>query len=263
MLVRRYLIGKPNCGDSRDSVWNETNHHWLRKASLLPRMEAYILKVQIRSLTVLWLALTTVTASAQILYDNGPVNGTASAWQIGGGSIVSNSFRCCRVDGNGPNGGPAMLAGFDFYAWVLPGDRPKTVGWSITSLENGGSLFGSGTADLTSQFLFTNGFGYDIFKDTANVVDANIILGSGMYWLNLQNATTQDGNGLYWDQNSGVGCMSPGCPSEASSSGVGTIPSESFDIFGPNRATPEPGSVVLFGSGMLLLAHARRRKPKS
>ena len=219
------------------------------------------MKIAIRSLAILCFALTALTASAQILYDNGPVNGTASAWQISGGSIVSNSFRCCRVDGNGPNGGPTMLAGFDFYAWVLPGDRPKTVDWSITSLENGGSLFGSGTVDLTSQFLFTNGFGYDIFKDTANVVDANIILGSGMYWLNLQNATTQNANASYWDENSGVGCMSPGCPSEASSNEVGTIPSESFDIFGPNGATPEPGSVVLLGSGMLVLTLARRRKP--
>src|SRR5271169_1845040 len=40
---------------------------------------------------------------------------------------------------------------------------------------------------------------------------------------------------------------------------VGTIPSESFDIFGPNGTTPEPGSVVLLGS-MLVLAQARRRK---
>ena len=134
--------------------------------------------------------------------------------------------------------------------------------WSITSQENGGAIFGSGTVDLTSQLLFTNGFGYDIFKETANVVDANIILGSGMYWLNLQNATTENGNTLYWDQNSGVGCMSPGCPSEASSNEVGTIPSESFDIFGPGGATPELGSIVLLGSGMLVLAQARRLKSK-
>jgi PEP-CTERM motif len=221
------------------------------------------LKVALRFITVLCLALTAISATAQILYDNGPVNGTANAWQISDGLIVSNSFRCCRVD-SGPSGGAAMLAGFDFYAWVLasPDDTPKTVDWSITSLENGGTIFGSGTVDLTSQLLFTNGFGYDIFKETANVVDANIILGSGMYWLNLQNATTENGNTLYWDQNSGVGCMSPGCPSEASSNEVGTIPSESFDIFGPGGATPEPGSIVLLGSGMLVLAQARRLKSK-
>ena len=238
-----------------------------RKASLLRRREACVLAIVIHSLTVLCLALTDVTASAQILYDNGPVNGTANAWQISSGLIVSNSFRCCRVDGSGPNGTAAMVAGFDFYAWVLasPGDTPKTVDWSITSLENGGTLLGSGTADLTSQFLFTNGLGYDIFKETASVVDASIFLGSGTYWLNLQNATTQNGNTLYWDENSGVGCMSPGCPSEASSNELGTIPSESFDIFGPagNGTTPEPGSVVLLGSGMLVLAQAMRRKPKS
>ena len=77
------------------------------------------MKVAIRFITVLCLALTAISATAQILYDNGPVNGTANAWQISDGLSASNSFRCCRVDTSGPSGGAAMLAGFDFYAWVL------------------------------------------------------------------------------------------------------------------------------------------------
>jgi hypothetical protein len=123
-------------------------------------------------------------------------------------------------------------------------------------------IYGANVVQGSQRFLFTNGSGYDIFKETASVVDANVILASGMYWLNLQNATTENGNAVYWDQNSGVGCMSPGCPSEASSNGIGTIPSESFEIFGPRGATPEPGSIVLLGSGMLVLAQVKRCKPK-
>ena len=45
---------------------------------------------------------------------------------------------------------------------------------------------------------------------------------------------------------------------------VGTIPSESFDIIGTCGyycgAVPEPGSIVLFGSGILGVAGVLRRK---
>ncbi len=47
---------------------------------------------------------------------------------------------------------------------------------------------------------------------------------SGTYWVNLQNATTQFGDPLFWDENSG--------PSYASESAVGTIASEAFDVTG-------------------------------
>jgi len=220
-----------------------------------------------RCLTILCLALTIIPASAQILYSNGPANGNVAAWQINDGKIIGDSLSCCRYNGDGPNGGSATVAGFDFYVWAFPGDTPLTVDWSITSGENGGIILGSGTADLTSSFVSSNNFGYDIDKETASGLDVTISVGSApFYWLNLQNATTQQGNPLYWDENNGVGCMpKPGCPSMASSNEVGTIPSESFDIFGPagNGTTPEPGSVVLFGSGMLVLAEAWRRKLKS
>jgi len=208
----------------------------------------------LRSLTVLCLALTVAPAYAQIIYSNGPVNGNVAAWQINDGKIISDSFSCCRYSSNGPNGGIAAVAGFDFYVWAFPGDTPLTVDWSITSGENGGTVLGFGTANLSSQFLFTNAFGFDIDKETASGLNLPVALGSGTYWLNLQNATTQQGNPLSWDQNSG--------PSQASSNEVGTIPSESFDIFGPGGSTPEPGSIVLLGSGMLVLAQARRLKSK-
>ena len=35
---------------------------------------------------------------------------------------------------------------------------------------------------------------------------------------------------MYWDENSGVGCQSPGCPSQAQENTLGTIPSEAFSL---------------------------------
>ena len=53
-----------------------------------------------------------------------------------------------------------------------------------------------------------------------------------------------------WDQNSGL--------SQAYDDAVGAIPSEAFYIDG--TATPEPSSIMLFGSGILGLAGVLRRR---
>jgi hypothetical protein len=61
--------------------------------------------------------------------------------------------------------------------------------------------------------------------------------------------------------------MSPGCPSSAQESTLGTIPSEAFTLSyiettttTSSGTTPEPGSIMLFGSGILGLAGILRRK---
>jgi len=74
----------------------------------------------------------------------------------------------------------------------------SSVDWSVTSAENGGTVFGSGTASgtsLTDTFISTNQFGYDIDKVT--VVNLNVATVAGTtYWLNLQNAAHSKGVGL-------------------------------------------------------------------
>ncbi len=79
--------------------------------------------------------------------------------------------------------------------------------------------------------------------------------------MTLQNAVTTQGNPLYWDENSG--------PSQAEESALGTIPSESFQIIGftdstattnTSSTTPEPGTIMLFGTALIGVAGALRRK---
>ncbi len=143
------------------------------------------------------------------------------------------------------------------------------VDWSITSQYDGGTVYGSGTASgasLTDQFISLNQYGYNIDKIT--VTNLNVPLDSGKtYWLNLQNASIPSGDPVYWDENDGVGCTGNdghggGCPSMASNGSIGSIPAESFDINGTGSTgtTPEPGSIVLFGSVMIGLAGVLRRK---
>src|SRR5271157_2240048 len=82
-----------------------------------------------------------------------------------------------------------------------------------------------------------------------------------VYWLNLENAAVPSGDSVSWDENSGAGCSSPGCPSFASDSSVGTIPSESFTISGSGGgSTPEPSSIMLLGSGIIGLGGVLRRR---
>jgi hypothetical protein len=200
-------------------------------------------------LTLLCLALTVAPAAAQCgpggapdcgsSYDNGPPNGTVDAWTINFGYVVSDTFVLSSA---------STIQSFNFWVWAYPGDTALTVDWSITSAEFGGTTYGSGTASLSSTFLSSNQYGYDIDKLSASGL--NVALGAGTYWLNLANATTAFGDPLFWDENSG--------PSSASESAVGTIASEAFNINGP--ATPEPSSILLFGSGILGLAGVLRRK---
>ena len=160
----------------------------------------------------------------QVIYDNGPANGTTDAWTINFGYIVSDTFV--------PSSPP--VSGFDLYVWEFPGDSMSSVDWSITSGPNSGTLYGSGTvsgSNLTDTFISTNQFGYDIDKISVTGLNVNVSSGS-TYWINLQNAAVPSGDPVFWDENSGVGCQSPGCPSQAYESAAGTIPSEAFDITG-------------------------------
>jgi PEP-CTERM motif len=230
-------------------------------------------------LIILFLALACVPAWAQH-YDNGPINGTTDAWTINYGYVVSDSFVA-----------PAYGVGyFNIGVWEFPlqpgpcalytcgttGGHILSLQWSITSGENSGTVYGSGTAsgaNLTDTFMFTNQFGYNI--DLITVYHLGVFLTEfNTYWLNLSNAVVPGDTPVYWDENSGKGCESLGCPSKASESTIGTIPSEAFTIgcegcgcvsdrsscdLEPG-STPEPNSILLFGSGVLCLGGVLRRK---
>ena len=203
------------------------------------------MKLRIASLTLLCLALAVIPASAQVLYSNGTPNLNAIAWTINFGYAVSDSFNLSSA---------STVNGFDMWVWEAPGDKALTVDWSITSAEFGGTSYGSGTASVTDTILTTNQYGYQIDQLTGGT--GGVALGSGTYWLNMQNAVMQSGGALYWDENSGA--------SQASENTLGSIPSESFDMTGTSgigtQTTPEPSSIMLFGSGILGLAGVLRRK---
>src|SRR5271157_155462 len=197
-------------------------------------------------------------ASAGIVFDNYPINGTIDAWTINFGYWVSDSFTIAS---------PALVTGVNFGSWNFPGDDISAVDWAIGTGPND-STFGSGSGAAVSDTLQTslspNPDGANIYSNSISF--AGVLLGPGTYYLTLQNAVIASGDPVFWYENDGAGVdawekldgeLSGNCPGPP---GSGTC-AESFQIVS-NVGTPEPGSLMLFGSGTLLLAGALRRKAR-
>ena len=203
---------------------------------------------------VLCLAVA-IPASASTVYDNGGINGTESAWTINFGYAVSDSFTLSSS---------TTLTGAQIGLWAFPGDRPTTVDWSIGTYADDSSL-GSGTAGLTNTFQYTNGYGYDILESTFSLSGT---LGAGTYWFTLQNAVVPNGDPIYWDINQGpssawessYGYLDNNGQDCANAIGYSGTCSDSFQIYGNPSTTPEPASLLLMGSGLLMFGGYVRRK---
>jgi hypothetical protein len=216
------------------------------------------MRILIASLILFVLCLAASTGAAQTLYSNGPVYGDADAWTINSGFVVSDTFMLSSA---------STVTGFNFYSWLLTStDVLESAEVSITSSEFGGTLYSDQVVSFAQSGCRENGFGYYVcLESSTNFNPVN--LAGGTYWLNLDNAVVNSGDPAYWDENSGMGCNSPGCPSLASENSVGTIPSESFTVLGTAQSststtstTPEPSSIMLFGSGIIGLIAVVRRK---
>jgi len=200
-------------------------------------------------------------ALAGTAYDNGPANGNTDGWNIGSDFVVSDSMRCCKVSGDSP-AAFGIITSFSAWFWETPGDHLLSAELSITSGPDSGTSYFDHVMNFTQGSCFSNQYGFSVCQETTIFTGQySLYLSGGNYWINLQNAITADGEPIYWDENSGAGCNSPGCPSSAVQNMVGTIPSESFTLEDTGGgSTPEPGGLVLFGSGVVALAGGLRRK---
>jgi len=215
------------------------------------------------------LAVLPLPANTQTVYDNGPINGTTDAWTINSGFAVSDTFTV-------PGGG-AGLAGLVFGAWLFPGDVLQSAQVTITSSLFGGTTYLNEVASFTQSGCSGNQYGFNICTETASF--SGPFLGSGTYWLSLENAVVNTGDPVYWDENSGPsravdftnGSLGQAPPNATA---VGTIPSEAFTLLGqgttcgadgcaPSQTVPEPAGLVSLCAGALTLfgfSRGRRRK---
>ena len=202
--------------------------------------------MKLRMLCLVVLCLAALSAMAQqTLYTNGPINGTTDSWPFNFGFVVSDSFTLSSA---------ATVDQFTFGTFTFPGDVLVSAEVEITSAEFGGTTYSDQVVNFTQSDCRGNQYGFNVCVQTGNLSPVN--LAAGTYWLNLDNGVVNDGDPMYWDENSG--------PSHASFSTVGTIPSESFTLLGTTNSgggtVPEPSSIALFASGVLALAGVLRRK---
>jgi hypothetical protein len=184
----------------------------------------------------LGLAAVPAVAGDTIVYNNGLPDGN-DAWTISDGFSVSDSFKLSSA---------ANVNAVQFTVALIPGDTFQTVDWTIYSQGANFKVWGKGTANVVVLI----GDGDDQY--VAEISFPAIQLPAGTYWIKLSNATTNDGDPVYWWESGG--------PSKAVENVVGTIPSESFSIVDPPVASPAPASpssaptsgiILLLGSGLL------------
>jgi hypothetical protein len=203
-------------------------------------------------LTLSCLMLAFVPAMADTLYNNGPCNCATDAWTINFGFSVSDSFNVASG---------SAIEDLHFVYWdASPTDVLTTVDMAIGSTSFGGTP--QTLTGVINAFLGTNSFGYSIFEADYTFTG---IPWTGAGFVTLSNACTVSGcsvsEPIYWDENSG--------PSTAYENTIGSIPSEAFSLTGTTGTgtgtgtggtTPEPSSIMLFGSGVLGLAGVLRRR---
>ena len=227
------------------------------------------MKLRIASLSLLALCLTlaVVPAMAQTVYSNGPINGNTDAWTINFGFVVSDSFTT-------PGG--LLINGLVFGAWAFPGDVLETAEVSITSSPFFGTTYTNQVVSFTQSGCSGNEYGFNVCTETGTF-GTSVNLAAGTYWLNLYNAVVNDGDPIYWDENSGPSRALDCCGSEYGTvfpSVVGTIPSEAFTVLGQGitcgggagcqpQSVPEPSSLTLLSLGSVAwfgsLARLRRK----
>ncbi len=166
---------------------------------------------------------TPASPQVEVLYSNGPYNGTIDGWTINFGFSVSDSF---TVPGN------SSIEGLHFVYWDMSEqDLLTTVDVQIGSSSFGGSI--QTLTGVTNTFLGTNDFGFALYQADYSFSG---IGWSGAGYITLSNACTTSGCSLdgsspiEWDENSG--------PSIAFDSSLGSIPSEAFTISGTPGGSP-------------------------
>jgi hypothetical protein len=216
-----------------------------------------------REILAFWLlilvgALAAVPASADtVLYSDGTSTYAENAYSMQSTFAITDSFTLSQT---------STITAADFGIWLGSGESLTSVEWAITTAAFGGTTEASGTANPTAGSLITTYSVpsdpptiYDIYTETFSI--PTLTLGPGTYYFQLGDAvsttTPRITYPVAWDESGG-----PSTAYQYQDPGTVSVGGETFDILGTEdvAATPEPGSFLLLGSGLLAMAGLVRRK---
>ncbi len=219
-------------------------------------------------LTILCLALLAVPAMGQSMpfYTNGglvPYNSGDNSAPINAGfpGFITDSFNCPFHD--------CDVTGFTYWALIDQSQGQSavdTVSWNMGTIPFNfrGGFNGTSTSLQIGDCLPFVGPDYCAALESVSF-GTSLDVPGGTNWLTLYGATTSNGNTNPFSVLWGKGADQTSSQLLLFGGDVTNFPpSAAFTMFGTptNGQTPEPGSILLLGSGMLGVAGILRRKLK-
>jgi hypothetical protein len=212
------------------------------------------MKVSLKILTLTFFTLS-APAFADVIFTSGPLDGVDNGLFVAGPTVqaISDGFVATNS---------GIAASLDFGEWVTAGSTPTTVTWSLGTTAFGTDISQGTDSSLSFTFAFNNGIGYDIFTTHVGGLSGSLTAGT-TYYLTLSAGDDSLGDGLAaWDVPNGGSGSSATCSFSQGGTDFGDCGTggETFTLNTADATTPEPGSVMLFGSGLLGLAGILRRR---
>ena len=241
-------------------------------------------KIAFVSLLATLLLLTVAANAGNILYFYG---GDFDPNHTGANGLANETDTTVTAGGFTPNYGAANFQNFvvgsggvtvtEMFTNDLMtlSPLPTTAYWEIRSglsSGNGGLLVASGTA--TDNLTLTGRSGFGLTEYDNLVMGLNVHLGAGTYWFAVvPNAPNSSGRS-YESNTFGLNSVGTSISDQQffnsnffganylNSDTQGTFPNFSAGVYvsSGGGTTPEPSSILLFGSGILGLAGVLRRK---